>query len=399
MSLLLAACSVMVTAVLEVYPQWTSDFVMVATSGPFQGAFDGNMVYDRLGKRSYQYIPIALPYAPVSYVGTGLEYLNQSIFVRTDGGYLVANNQSMKFSEGTEIGFEDPFYLLRFAHPNGTEVLNNTLTLQYHYSPTKLDHFIFNILPFNSSDEYVIPHCFRANTSAASIPGQPRVTQLYSTYYTNLVVGAQQESVFKELNITDVERPPTCLPKDAPIKEEVFDMFIFHPDGEYNISDQNLADLVGDTVFICQDYNNTAVDDYELISLYSVKVNPNWGQYALCNGYSPPKCTGSEIFHVGREGPYFIGEHAGQCTSHPETGTWWSLPARGRCSSSSSILNGTCTWDIIEKKKTINKTCVLGDHFVSACKEDVRLPFPTASQILKDAFTETDPSKGGCPAV
>ena len=383
----------------EVYPQWTSDATMNFKNGPFKGLYSGGMVYDRLGKRSYQYISSIVPFAPASYIGTPYQWLNQSFFSNTGGMYMSSNNQTVEVLKGDGIGFEDIFYYLKFAKDEGKETLNGTVTQKFKFSLSEKDHFIYNVIPFVKGDKFLTPVRSISNTSAPALPGQPPQNQVVITTYRNLVVGDQQQQVFNKLNLTTVHNPPTCQSKKV-INEETFDMYIFHPSTSYNISNQNLADLVGDTVFICADSNNTAVDHYELISLYSIKVNSNWGQYTMCNGYSPTRCTGSEKFYVGREGPYFLGDHAGQCTSHPETGTWWSLPEGGRCNTSTSILDGSCTWEIIEKRKTVNSTCVLkGNHLIDACKQDRRLPFPTASKILRSAFTETDPSKNGCPAL
>ena len=56
---------------------------------------------------------------------------------------------------------------------------------------------------------------------------------------------------------------------------------------KYDISNQDTADWLGDTLFTCLDVTSghTESDQYSTISLFEVEVDTRWGAYSLCNGY------------------------------------------------------------------------------------------------------------------
>jgi len=196
------------------------------------------------------------------------------------------------------------------------------------------------------------------------------------------------------------------------------DAYVFHPGMsaiDYDLGDQNVADLTGDAVFICADrmQNNSAssfIDhNYTRISRYSLLVAPAYGQYAACNGYpdtSPPgpTCFGGDTRLVGREAPLFAGDGELRCASKSPIGFWYGLPKAGRCMKGRApgldAWKSGCTWSVLKRLKTIDQKCLLDDHsFVRQCFEDVQegKGFPRSTAALAAAFSSEDASKGGCP--
>ncbi|CAK9005668.1 RING-type domain-containing protein [Durusdinium trenchii] len=160
---------------------------------------------------------------------------------------------------------------------------------------------------------------------------------------------------------------PPCEPLDPdPV---ALDAYVFHPNlsaVDYNIEDQNVADLEGEALFICMDrlrFHKMAVDhNYTLISRYSLLVSPAYGQYPLCNGYPDtvpqgPRCVGGDGRLVGREAPFFAGDGESRCSTSSPVGFWLGVPSGGRCSAgqrpSRTAAQGGCTWSLEARRKTI----------------------------------------------
>mmetsp|Transcript_16445 Transcript_16445/g.23032 ORF Transcript_16445/g.23032 Transcript_16445/m.23032 type:complete len:449 (+) Transcript_16445:21-1367(+) len=238
--------------------------------------------------------------------------------------------------------------------------------------------------------------------------------------------GAAQRLIRISQNFSEVKRGP-FPPEHLKIPDECFlpplvceaasktphaiqtlDHFLAHPEGRYNISNQNTADILGDTVFTCADVlnNGTALDGYALLSHYKISLDTRYGEYALCNGY-PGVCTQSrDNFHVGREASYGGKDLRGQCSDNSEDiGTWFSLPAASRCKSRADLDEGRCAWFIEERVKTINLTCPFQEHdMLGACGDGMLHPgppstFSRARAIFSAAFASADATKGGCPDV
>jgi hypothetical protein len=81
---------------------------------------------------------------------------------------------------------------------------------------------------------------------------------------------------------------PHCKGGDTPV--QTLEMVVAQPAFEiskYDISNQDTADWLGDTLFTCLDVTSghTASDQYSTISLFEVEVDTRWGAYSLCNGY------------------------------------------------------------------------------------------------------------------
>ena len=241
-----------------------------------------------------------------------------------------------------------------------------------------------------------IPVGLFSNVTQQNLPGQPATRTVTLMVFSDVVTTNVDFSVFKNFNKTKIDNPPTCNDRNSkPIVKDM-DVYVFHPSNEWNISGQDVADLIGDTYFVCFDSTNTQRDHYQYISKYSLSVNTNWGQYRMCNDY-PPKCVGTENFFIGREASGALGpDQAGQCAENTETGSWYSLPSKGECQGDDTPQSGNCTWKINKRIKTINAKCMLDRGLVAACLVDKRLPFATGGRIFSTSF---DDGVVGCPAI
>jgi len=198
------------------------------------------------------------------------------------------------------------------------------------------------------------------------------------------------------------------------------DAYVFHPGMsaiDYDIADQDVADLAGDVDFICSDVlnpdrNGSFVDhNYTRISRYSLLVSPAFGQYALCNGYpdtdpAGPLCFGGDSRLVGREAPFFFGEGESRCAAGSRIGFWYSLPRAGRCDPgekpSQDAWRSGCTWASLRRLKTIDQDCLLKQQKLpERCMADIRegLGLHRSSGTLELAFASDDLVKGGCPDI
>jgi hypothetical protein len=171
---------------------------------------------------------------------------------------------------------------------------------------------------------------------------------------------------------------------------EIQEFYRFHPLFDWNLSNHNAADLLGDTAYICL---SPKILHDQLISLLQVQVNTSWGQYAYCNNHS---CLGLNIHSVGREASFGNGlNHSGQCSPNTELGSWFSFPSGGECNEDQEIGNQSCTWKLVKRVKTISILCLYSHSFLNACK----LSYENAKRVLNNAFQFDDKSKGGCPPI
>ncbi|CAK9006027.1 RING-type domain-containing protein [Durusdinium trenchii] len=208
---------------------------------------------------------------------------------------------------------------------------------------------------------------------------------------------------------------PPCEPLDPdPV---ALDAYVFHPNlsaVDYNIEDQNVADLEGEALFICMDrlrFHKMAVDhNYTLISRYSLLVSPAYGQYPLCNGYPDtvpqgPRCVGGDGRLVGREAPFFAGDGESRCSTSSPVGFWLGVPSGGRCSAgqrpSRTAAQGGCTWSLEARRKTIRQTCLFHHNFFELCDADFaeRRGFRRSAAALRRAFASDETARGGCADV
>jgi len=235
---------------------------------------------------------------------------------------------------------------------------------------------------------------------------QHDVSQSFSIYFEkDFFPGIPAASLFVQ--------PENCLVPDPLCdggEAMELDAFIFHPAHMFDLYNENVADLLGDTVFICADSisNHSSVDQFQWVSRYTIQVWSAWGQYAECNRPTPNEtglCIGSETFSVGREAAFAIKEKCGQCADNTDVGSWFSLPTAGMCNSTTQPLGsnatlGQCTWRMLEKKKTIDGKCLLKTNdMLSMCLKELNYPFAKSAAILLQSFESSDPSQGGCVAI
>ena len=243
----------------------------------------------------------------------------------------------------------------------------------------------------------------------SSISGIPSAT---SYQFGPLVTGEQvPQSLFVKPDACEELAPPCESGRGkGPV---VLEAYVFHPaisTGDYNIEDQDIADLEGDAFFICADrmmnQSSSTIDhNYTRISHYLLEISPAFGQYAVCNGYpdtSPPgpACFGGDPRLVGKEAPFFVGDGESRCMDKSPSGFWFSVPKAGRCpagqSPSSTAASSGCTWSIQKRLKTIQQSCLLQTHrFLELCKEGM----PKSVAALRAAFTSEELASGGCPDV
>eukprot|EP01095_Lingulamoeba_sp_RSL-Kostka_P008982 TRINITY_DN3064_c0_g1_i1.p1 TRINITY_DN3064_c0_g1~~TRINITY_DN3064_c0_g1_i1.p1 ORF type:complete len:431 (-),score=118.52 TRINITY_DN3064_c0_g1_i1:1085-2335(-) len=163
-------------------------------------------------------------------------------------------------------------------------------------------------------------------------------------------------------------------------------MIRFHSSSDYSLANHNVADIRGDTVFLCLTLVPNVHQVDTLISNYTVQYDSSFSQYAFCNaGF----CFGSTNSRsVGREAS--IGEkvHTGQCINNTYEGSWYSLTKRGECSSNQNIGENGCAWKTIQREKTISSDCLKTYNFVEACNTDATFPFNLAYGSLLKAFEQ-----------
>ena len=238
----------------------------------------------------------------------------------------------------------------------------------------------------------------------------------FSYQFGHLTKGSQvSEDLLQKPEICDTSAPP--CENGRGLEPVPLNAYIFHPGmsaDDYNLEDQNVADVAGDAAFICFDrlFRESKVDhNYTLISRYALEVSPAFGQYCPCNGYPDtiprgPSCIAGEPRLVGRGAPFSAGDGELRCAAESPLGFWYGLPKGGRCSpgerpSKEAWATG-CTWSVKQRVKTIHQACLLKDHgFLNYCKADVleHKGFRRSAKALEAAFASEDPSIGGCADV
>lgn len=341
---------------------------------------------DTVKNRSCEKDQYKVAMVPESYIGSDLEWLNISSL--TVGNFVGLNINGVKLQQydGGQP-FADFFGWLPHAHYGG----------KTEWGGESLDNWKFNYSGFTYDLEVS-----RANgkpvreVMVGMYQGKLlNITYLFSGFEENLDFGW-----WSEFNITEYTNPEVCGDSDpAPINQT---MFIFHPVNKFNISNQDLGDAVGDTFFTCLTArmpNTSSAHDYQWITQWEIEIIPRWGQYLNCNNY-PPSCNGNGNWYVGHEAAEAIGAGAGgQCRDNTLVGEWWSLPEGGRCAEGKRPGDGSCTWRIVERTKTIDSTCLfVTQKYDEACKTE-RAPFPNATGKFLDAFKSEDTAAGGCPAL
>jgi hypothetical protein len=76
------------------------------------------------------------------------------------------------------------------------------------------------------------------------------------------------------------------------------------------------------------------------------------------------------------------------------------LNGAAECLGSQNIGDNGCAWKFVSIEKSISLDCLEQIGFLDACAEDnFTFPFANSATALINAFEESDPSSGGCPAL
>lgn len=203
-----------------------------------------------------------------------------------------------------------------------------------------------------------------------------------------------------ELEVPDLCMVPPRLCGNGSIAKQT--IYVAHPRDNYNISGQDVADLRGDAVFLCQDKMMWKMGGYHLFSAFELDLVHTFGQYT---NFPPPGGFGfgGDGFHVGRETPLGIGRHGGQCEDDADwqakLGQWLSLPTGSQCLLESQVLGEDCLWRVARRIKTIEMACLFDQHhFLDKCAKS-QPPFDDVTEVLMRALNSDNATHGGCPKV
>eukprot|EP00756_Hemistasia_phaeocysticola_P014538 Hpha_TRINITY_DN15343_c2_g16::TRINITY_DN15343_c2_g16_i1::g.88382::m.88382 len=332
------------------------------------------------------------PLAPAEFAGTGKDWVNWTSYTGEDfSGFTINGQQTLGQPPGSGSGGWNPMFAWVKGSSYGGERTYNGITVQVWkiQSPTA------NLtLLYDQATATPVRYEVRLTTPPTN------VTMEYSDFKRNVV----DHSLWEGFDKDAFYHPEVCGLNEttpAPVNKT---MFIFHPVHKFNISNQDLGDAIGDTFFVCLDLHtnksSTVDHDYQWITQWEIELIPQWGQYLNCNDY-PPVCSGANHWYVGHEAAEALGgAKAGQCSENPLVGEWWSLPEGGRCAEGKRPGDGSCTWRIVQRTKTIDSTCLFKTQkYGDACIADERAPFPKASATFLAAFKTDDTTTGGCPPI
>ena len=340
-----------------------------------------------------------ISFAPISFVGTPLEWLNITQYATTQIFALNLNGQTLDGTAAYGAHYNSLFKWVPYAKPGPSVTINHTRlqTWQLQTATASLSVAI---------DAGGQPRRFEENATVSSGANSSYIYHLkydFETFRTN-----DTSTLWDTFVPTDYTKPKSCQHSEASSKSAATTttrMYIFHPRANFNITQQDLASITGDTLFVCIEGSSKGGHDYEWISEYEVTHVSNFGQYQNCNGY-PSKCIGDEHFYVGHEAGMALGPSdaharaAGQCTENPLVGEWYSLPFGGKCAEGHTPGDGTCSWYAL-RVKTIDSACLFrpAAGFFAACKADGRAPYASAAKLFALAFQKDAPAEGGCPAL
>eukprot|EP01102_Stenamoeba_stenopodia_P020186 TRINITY_DN7788_c0_g1_i1.p1 TRINITY_DN7788_c0_g1~~TRINITY_DN7788_c0_g1_i1.p1 ORF type:complete len:433 (+),score=79.90 TRINITY_DN7788_c0_g1_i1:217-1515(+) len=178
---------------------------------------------------------------------------------------------------------------------------------------------------------------------------------------------------------------------------ETLDFYVFHSPDDFNLANVNVADLEGDTYFVCNTLRSGGLFSYfQWLSWWQIQVNTSWGQYSYCNFGS---CFGGSPSLVGREAAEGFGEYEGQCGDFPNNvvGSWFSLPTDGMCAPGKQVGDDGCSWQVVGRLKTINSTCLFSHGFANTCNST--FPLTAANKLFYQAFASDYPQDNGCPPL
>jgi len=287
------------------------------------------------------------------------------------------------------------FSWVKYANYNGQVNISNRLCDEWVLTLPSSEVLTLDVLHSNNS----IP-------VRAIFPGSSETTSPIFLFSSDLVPGPFPDD-------PGVLTPdPSCYgngticgpSQEFPNPTQVMDFYLFHAANDFVISNTNVADLLGDTFFVCFALLSDSFPYFQWISWWNVNTNTSWGKYAFCNFGS---CAGGNQWLVGREAAGSLSEDgmAGQCSDNSATvGSWYSLEQESMCAQGAQVGDQGCAWQIVQRIKTINSSCLFDSQqnggFENACQQgiekgDLSVPY----QMFSAAFTSDDPNNGGCPPL
>jgi len=340
------------------------------------------------------------PIVPIEWVGTYQEWYNITTLEAPQFVGISFNGNSYAYAMPNASRFTDLFGFLKGAKDSGQTTFKGKVVHRWTLQ-VKLPTFEVQLEAL--IDEFGQPVKL---LQATAVQG---VNQYESSYeFLSFMPGQTAPELWVNFNETQSEHPLNCsIGPSEDFTTLVTDMYIFHPENKFDVAGQDLADLTGETIFVCLDVisNQTSPGDhnYSWLTKWEVEHLAIFGQYANCNGYSPPSCFGKETFLVGHEASYYLGRQPAQlrqCHMNPQVGEWYSLPMAGECKDGATPAYGVCSWRKVRRVKTIEGKCLFtGGKFRNVCLHDARAPFSQSQRMLKTAFDSDDPKEGGCQPI
>jgi len=371
------------------------------SSSPLFGTGMSSQASDSNLKRMWSRAGSVIPYAPIQFVGTPLEWLNSTTWATADGAYQVLSGAKYPGSSDGYPRFVDEFRMLKRAHYAGEAVFQGTAVHKWLVRSFFPGAGVVSTLLMSTIADGT-PLFMEQNTSFKMPGSTSKVPIQESSVYVSWQADGEcfgNTGAWEDFDPELFTNPPPCDADHIPPPTSMTS-YIFHPKNEWNISAQDNGNAQGDVYFVCEDMlsNQSAYNGYQIISEYTIDYVPRFGQYQNCNGY-PSTCFGNEHFWVGHEAALGQGSPSGgQCEDNPLTGEWYSLPVGGKCAAGAAPGDGSCTWTA-SRVKTIDAKCLFARGFIDACTAEMRAPFPNASKIFAAAFTSDDASAGGCPPL
>ena len=277
-------------------PKWSANVSRTSHFGKLTFTEQSEMASDTGKRRLYSKTGHRLPFAPLAFVGGPLEWLNITTYA--EGTWAGEVLEGQKYLAKYQDGFHDIFRWVRFARYDGNATVNSTVLQRWQLKttfPTTLSFVLYA--------DGDVPVSFEQNLTYAG--------GAYSVEYRFLTFAASAEipHVWDDFNRSAFSYTPPCptAASGAPPPPRTQSLYIFHPRHDFNISQQDIADAVGDVFFLCQNLGQSekalgrpAGEEYEWISEWRVELIPRWGQYQNCNGYPSPRCLATKLLGGAR---------------------------------------------------------------------------------------------------
>eukprot|EP00466_Bigelowiella_natans_P017780 jgi/Bigna1/141311/aug1.61_g16019 len=251
-------------------PDQFSAFVWTVNDfGPTKGLKSNATLYYDKDKRMESIIGERVSLLPIGIPAT----ISQSTYADATGTYFSLNDVCRR-GNGK---FSDKWGWLAVAKYGGNDSFKGEIVETWHFTSQKA-----NLTLFSVGDE---PRLYSYSVAIELIPGKPAEVVNSTEVYINITAGPPPaDKLAKPKDCTGAT--PVCNSTSRGKSIARQEHYLAHPPGLYNISNQNTADVLGDTVFTCMDVSTggTKMDHYGVISHYVIAVDTRYGEYSLCNG-------------------------------------------------------------------------------------------------------------------